>query len=552
MICIRQALRVLVGGLICASLAAGAAAQDAPKADDKQISGLVARLGDRDFRARDQAQKDLIAIGAPARPAVQAALSSGDLEIAQRAKLILVGIARSSFDAASKKAQDNMLWSCPIKSGMVGSPIVKDGVGYVVGADRTIHAVDLKTGKEKWSQAKDLPGDENAPVVQIALSGAGVVVAFTDGTLAGLDFASGKVLWKRDPDNAANANANIGINAPQMARIQMVRVGLGGRGNSPTPSMAADGSLVFMVEGAGIVVLDAKSGDKKSTINLNNALPVSKLYIDAGRMIFLTPDSRCHCYSLADMKEIWSVAAAGGFDGVICEDGKTYLACVASVMAVDSVTGKQLWNCQIDDPRAGSYGGPRAGSSLKIIDGLLYQSDGARLIVTDLKEGKCRSVRPIEYWHDAQEDEQPDAQGNAGFGGRVVMRNLAVNGAQMAFVNGRWMPAGQVAMTSAVIEGMTAYVGAPHGLYAVGLAEGLPLWRLRGAALSGAPVAADGVLYFGTEDESAAAGAVMNPPAVGGVGGGGVAPAPAGQAATAPAADGNVNLPPGLHAMKIK
>jgi hypothetical protein len=112
-------------------------------------------------------------------------------------------------------------------------------------------------------------------------------------------------------------------------------------------------------------------------------------------------------------------------------------------------------------------------------------------------------------------------------------------------------------MTCAAIEGMTAYVGTPYGLYAVGLSDAVPLWRLKGVSASGAPVAQGGVLYFGTGDESAAVAGVGGPgmavavgPAVGLPGVAGAVNAA--QPTTAPAADGKVNLEPGLHALKIK
>jgi hypothetical protein len=98
-------------------------------------------------------------------------------------------------------------------------------------------------------------------------------------------------------------------------------------------------------------------------------------------------------------------------------------------------------------------------------------------------------------------------------------------------------------------------MGVPYGLYAVGLADGVPLWRLKGVSLSGAPVAADGVLYFGTGDESAAVAAAGFGPVGVPVGvpvGIAAGAAPAAQPASAPADDGKAKLPPGLHAMKIK
>jgi outer membrane protein assembly factor BamB len=271
-------------------------------------------------------------------------------------------------------------------------------------------------------------------------------------------------------------------------------------------------------------------------------------------MVLLSSDQQCHCYTLADQKELWKIAIGALANSVISSDGKTYIVGPGMATAVDSATGNKLWSCQADDPSNQSYyamAGGRAADSLKIMDGLLYRFgfDGARLAAIDLKETKFKWNQPIEYWHDAQEDEQQNLPGNA------IQRQMII---RAAMINGRMMNSFQGGgMTCAAIEGMTAYVGTPYGLYAVGLSDAVPLWRLKGVSASGAPVAQGGVLYFGTGDESAAVAGVGGPgmavavgPAVGLPGVAGAVNAA--QPTTAPAADGKVNLEPGLHALKIK
>src|SRR5262249_50062768 len=68
-------------------LAAGVHAGDAPTSAD--IAKAIKQLGDESFAVREQASKFLWTAGQPAEAALQAALKSGDAEVASRARAIL-------------------------------------------------------------------------------------------------------------------------------------------------------------------------------------------------------------------------------------------------------------------------------------------------------------------------------------------------------------------------------------------------------------------------------------------------------------------------------
>ena len=58
-----------------------------PTADTaKQVEGLLKQLGDKTFKAREQASADLIALGPPALPLLRQATTTGDLERQRRAR----------------------------------------------------------------------------------------------------------------------------------------------------------------------------------------------------------------------------------------------------------------------------------------------------------------------------------------------------------------------------------------------------------------------------------------------------------------------------------
>ena len=55
-------------------------------AQEPALSQTVAKLGDSQFAVREQAEKELVAIGLPAKKAVMAGLQSADIEVRQRCR----------------------------------------------------------------------------------------------------------------------------------------------------------------------------------------------------------------------------------------------------------------------------------------------------------------------------------------------------------------------------------------------------------------------------------------------------------------------------------
>jgi predicted Zn-dependent protease len=85
-------LRFVAGLLASAGLLAAAADKPAPPADTagQRITALIEQLGDQDYFVRERAQQELAKFSFEAFDALNAATLSNDLEIASRAKLLLV------------------------------------------------------------------------------------------------------------------------------------------------------------------------------------------------------------------------------------------------------------------------------------------------------------------------------------------------------------------------------------------------------------------------------------------------------------------------------
>jgi hypothetical protein len=89
---------------IAAFVAAGAARVDPDDSASKdRIDRLVRQLGHRSFAKREEASRELSAIGEPVRPALTKAAADPDPEVGRRARQVLDGLDSRALAAAAKK-----------------------------------------------------------------------------------------------------------------------------------------------------------------------------------------------------------------------------------------------------------------------------------------------------------------------------------------------------------------------------------------------------------------------------------------------------------------
>jgi len=127
--------------------------------EEKKVRKLIARLGDKDFRARERASKELVAFGRPILPLLETAKKSKDAEVASRAAAIM--IARKTGPVPTLFGRSTPLpWykvSVPFAiavlngkpvAGYVFWPITKDAAGKPLSPRRhALVAVPEKPGK---------------------------------------------------------------------------------------------------------------------------------------------------------------------------------------------------------------------------------------------------------------------------------------------------------------------------------------------------------------------------------------------------------------------
>jgi outer membrane protein assembly factor BamB len=93
--------------------------------------------------------------------------------------------------------------------GTAMSPIVEDGIliAHVGGPDKgALTAFEAETGKIKWTNEADGPA-YSSPIV-VTLAGVRQIVTFMQKEFVGVDFATGKILWKLPSKTQYDENIN--------------------------------------------------------------------------------------------------------------------------------------------------------------------------------------------------------------------------------------------------------------------------------------------------------------------------------------------------------
>ena len=91
-------LALVLGGLLGGPWSSARLATAKEPPSPEKVAQLVEKLGDDSFRNREQAHRELLAIGLPAREALVRGLRSPDLEIRLRSRRLLAQVAEEEFE----------------------------------------------------------------------------------------------------------------------------------------------------------------------------------------------------------------------------------------------------------------------------------------------------------------------------------------------------------------------------------------------------------------------------------------------------------------------
>jgi outer membrane protein assembly factor BamB len=490
--------------VVCGAMAAwplrSSAAEPAKSLTADQVKALIAKLGDADFKVRDAAQKDLVHAGPAALDALEQAAKSGDAEVKQRAAEAIKQIKDAVALADTQEMAKNYVWSHAIQNGAIGSPVVLGGMAYVVGQGPTLHAVDIKTGKEAWSYSMPTKG---SPLV----SAGEKVIALTVGRiLMVVSVMDGNQLWQKDLRPATASTPAPG--AGQAVAPASLPPGQAPNG-PPGPVLAAGpimplGRLQAWVVGDAVVVrialnklkaFKALTGDDAWEMEVKPAgFPMCNTVV-AGGVAYTSEGASVTAIDLSTRKRLWSQEV--GFCTGLARGGQTLVCRTAGkFVALETKKGEKAWAVDWNPDLPAGPQGPIArsrDSGLVVDDARLYTLVGDEITTFDLNnKGKMTTAKldlsllETEGGKDAANSLNARPQGGAGGNGNFN------GGLDMA----RWTACGG-----------TLYVDTVQGLFAFDGKDGRRLWVLplpTKQMLSGAPVVADGVIYFATTPLSTA------------------------------------------------
>lgn len=191
-------------------------------------------------------------------------------------------------------------------------PVVFDGVVFAQSADATAVALDATTGEEVW--VREL-GEANV-LRRFATAAAEDYVVAYDGSIYTLDRTSGETIWQREH-------------------------------GTPYKFLLGDG-VVYVVEGGGVRILDAASGDELARTDTESR--TLDACVHEGRL-YTYGHGTVYGFDAATGDELWHHAGpdsdeiGGVIGGVTAADGSVFVTNPAGreALRLDPETGDVVW-----------------------------------------------------------------------------------------------------------------------------------------------------------------------------------------------------------------
>ena len=229
------------------------------------------------------------------------------------------GSGRTGEASGGIAGEPAVLWTVPTGGPVNSSPVIKDGVAYIIGGEGQLLALDVTTGAQRWaSEATDLVGSP-------AIAGERIVVLGRDGSITGM-LLDGSADWRTAADLAPDS----------------------------TPLVFGD-LLVAGGQGGAIQSFDAVSGVARWNVQTDDSLPRAAAG-DETRAYIGSHDGRLYAIEAATGATAWTVdRAADHFATPAVRDGRVLAAAAApdgsELLAVDAVSGTVAWRFAPPDGR---------------------------------------------------------------------------------------------------------------------------------------------------------------------------------------------------------
>lgn len=251
------------------------------------------------------------------------------------------------------------------------------GLVYVGGDDGVLHAVSVRTGRERWRFKAG--GKLRARPELVASS---LYLHADDGLLYRLDAASGRVRWKVPLEHAPIVR--IPIDQP------------GSRYDFTASGVAAWGGTLYTGTHDGrLLALAPENGKLLWQARVDSSIIATPTLLD-GRVFVGSFDGRVTAFDAGVGEKLWSFQTGAPVSASPVAEGGRVLVSSRSydVYALDAITGQPLWNRYV------WYSWIESTPALA--DGVAYfgSSDASRVYAIELRSGRLRweaDVRGISW-----------------------------------------------------------------------------------------------------------------------------------------------------------
>jgi eukaryotic-like serine/threonine-protein kinase len=258
----------------------------------------------------------------PTRPPTPTPTASASRTVAlSRADSMLTG----NFSSETVRPAGKTLWKIhPGKFGATTPPIVAHGQVYFGTGDKTLFAVDARTGRVSWQLALPL-----STLTPITIAGSRLYASCYDGKVYAIDVNTKNILWNYAVENAKNGRPGYGsgmiLSATVVAndivyfsdnngRLYAVDANTGSlkwkfetQFSYIIPTVAVKDNVVYVTNNEGYLhALDAQTGTEKWRYSLGARQTITSPVISGNRAYFVTKDGYLHAVDIASGQPVWA------------------------------------------------------------------------------------------------------------------------------------------------------------------------------------------------------------------------------------------------------
>ncbi|WP_188772380.1 outer membrane protein assembly factor BamB family protein [Novosphingobium endophyticum] len=290
------------------------------------------------------------------------------------------GTANKAYGHLALAANPSRVWTVSVagssqRQRLAASPVIGNGLLYVMDTDGVVHAFDAGSGARVWSKSFAVSGDGSKSVFGGGVSYDADKVYVTTGTgeVAALNASNGEQIWLKKPAGPLRGSPTLAFNAVYVMTQDNQIIALN----------AADGQLIWNESGSlsqagvfgvaapaagqGTVIAGYSSGElvayryengrelwSDALARTSISTEVGSLtdvdadpIIDRGYVYALGQGGRMAAYELVTGQRIWELNLAGISTPAVAGDWIFTLDDHAELLAIQRTTGKVRWLTQL-------------------------------------------------------------------------------------------------------------------------------------------------------------------------------------------------------------